>query len=62
MAHSQPPVPGDQQSDVIRGRSSPPDVKAQVKVDPAHDTSGDNLEERGDAANLAQNTTSRREQ
>ena len=55
MAHPQPPVPPDQQSDIIRDESSPPDRKPEVKIDPGHDAHGDSAESRGDEANRNQN-------
>jgi hypothetical protein len=56
MAHQPPPVPPDQQSDVVRGEHSPPDSTPEVKHDPAGGSSGVNLREQGQAGDIAQNT------
>jgi hypothetical protein len=55
MAH-QPPVPPDQQSDVVRGEHSPPDRSPEVKRDPASGSSGVNLREQGRQGDINQNT------
>ena len=52
-----PPVPHDQQSDKIHGRSSPGDHKPDVARDPSRDQSQINLDQQGATANLRQNTT-----
>ncbi len=56
MSHA-PPVPPDQQSDIVRGAHSPPDRKPEVKHDPAGGTADVNLNEQGQTANTIQNTT-----
>ena len=57
MAHAPPPVPPEQQSDIIKGESSPPSAHAQTKQDPAGATADVNLSEQGQTANTIQNTT-----
>jgi hypothetical protein len=57
MAHAQPPVPPGQRSPIARGRSKVPDDKRVSKHDAAHDLSDNNLRERGDSGNRAQNLT-----
>jgi hypothetical protein len=52
-----PPVPHDQQSDKIRGRSSPASRDAEVSRDPARGNAGLNLEEQGRYGNAKQNLT-----
>lgn len=52
-----PPVPKDQQSDKIRGRSSPADRDEEVSRDPSRDQSQINLDQQGATANTRQNTT-----
>lgn len=60
MASRQPPVPPDQQSDKIRGASSPPDRDPEVKRDPAGGDKDLNLKEQGRYGNIRENTTPHR--
>ena len=55
MASKQPPVPSDQQSDVIRGMSSPPDKHPETKSDPAGGNKDLNLKEQGRYGGIHQN-------
>lgn len=57
MAHQPPPVPPDQQSDIIKGASSPASKHPEVKSDPAGGTADLNLSEQGQTANTIQNIT-----
>lgn len=56
MAH-QPPVPPDQQSDIIRGASSPPARDPDIKQDPAGGNAAKNLHEQDRQGNIHQNIT-----
>ena len=55
MASKAPPVPTDQQSEKIRGASSPPDVHPEVKKDPAGGDKGLNLKEQDRFGGIHQN-------
>ena len=57
MAHPAPPVPPDQQSDKIVGEHSPPDLKPEVKRDPAGGNADVNLAEQGRYGNTRENLT-----
>jgi len=52
-----PPVPESQQSPIIRGEHSPPDVKSEVKHDPAGGDANLNMKEQGEPGNRHQNLT-----
>lgn len=55
MAH-QPPVPPDQQSDIVHGAHSPPARSPEVKQDPAGGNAGKNLSEQDRFGGVGQNT------
>lgn len=59
MSHPPPPVPPDQQSDIVEGAHSAPDRKPEVARDPAGGSADQNLKEQGDAGNRSQNLTPR---
>lgn len=55
MSSHAPPVPPDQQSNVIRGSSSTPDTDNEVRDDHAVGDAGVNLKEQGRFGNIDQN-------
>jgi hypothetical protein len=57
MASKAPPVPPDQQSTVIHGASSPPDVHPETKSDPSGGNKQLNLKEQARYGGIHQNIT-----
>lgn len=62
MTSKAPPVPQDQQSDKIRGASSPPDAHPEVTQDPAGGDADINLSQQGRYGGTIQNTTNQGKQ